>query len=564
MATLLKSLVKDNIKYREQCLQGAQNTKGLLKLSNINYDFNNNVHITDSSIVLPKNHKLINKYYTNFKNYKNAQEDYNTFISSKFPLIQEILVTVDSIVLCGGSALWTHCAQYTQIPNPENFNLFLYNKDSKKNSIQENIKNQNIKILKILRILNSNGIQYDMEFVKGCITIDANLFKIKIILKNYSSISEILHNFELPCCAIAYDGINTYLTKLCAWSLINKLNVIIPEYITDTYENELKKYFDRGYGIVFPFLEISKDCKYNMHISLSNLEIKINYITDNIIIGEIELPTLDILNPSIELESLNMSYIIDIQKNIYEENFKQIIKKKDNFQYIIKNANMIQNASSLTDHYIYDLIPKNIYIAWLHKYIKENIINGDFFINESFINMIFGNYNDIIDIGKTNVELKKLLKRAKKSNYKGNIYILNNLFSQIILQESQKYESIYKLKIDWNLYMPNIFYPCYSYKNWYGNYFNNKIKYTKQSIHCIKNILKIHTDEENNKSDIICSICLEQINYLTPNTIKLTCGHLFHEINMECCRGINLWLEKNNSCPECRRVSPKKIKKIIF
>jgi hypothetical protein len=53
---------------------------------------------------------------------------------------------------------------------------------------------------------------------------------------------------------MAYDGINTYLTKLCAWSLINKLNVIIPEYITDTYENELKKYFDRGYGIVFPFL----------------------------------------------------------------------------------------------------------------------------------------------------------------------------------------------------------------------------------------------------------------------------------------------------------------------
>jgi hypothetical protein len=126
----------------------------------------------------------------------------------------------------------------------------------------------------------------------------------------------------LPSRAIAYDGITTYLTKLSAWSLVTKLNVIIPSYIEDVYETALIKYFNRGYGIVFPYLKFE-----NNSLDISNLHLKWDYINDDIAIGTIQLTSLNSLSAiftnDASLNTINSGYAINIDRktNIIENNY---------------------------------------------------------------------------------------------------------------------------------------------------------------------------------------------------------------------------------------------------
>jgi len=332
------------------------------------------------------------------------------------------------------------------------------------------------------------------------------------------------------------------------------------EHIDDQYEIILRKYFNRGYGIVFPFLNISNKCD---ELFLLNLHIKIYYINDNIIIGDINLKPLNLLNPTL-FGNINNNYVL--KKNLLnknQENYKQLIQKNDNFQYSIYNAHCSLNLNKLTQPKISDIINIDIYINWLYEHIQQNIIlnsyDDKYTINKTFIEIIFGpNYMDIIDINQLGIELNELIKRLNIyysiDNQFNKLYILNDIINKIILHETKKYECINNMLINWSIDIAkNAHYQTYN--KWYNNNFNNKIKYSKHSLNTIKENIKNHID---NITDInICSICLEKMHYLTPNIVKLTCGHICHEYHSAECRGINLWLEKNNSCPECRKTDPK-------
>jgi hypothetical protein len=198
----------------------AGEMKKIIKLNNVNYEFNTNLKIAKSSILLPKNHKLIIAAMDSNTVSNSAASDsaasnsnvassairassaasaantnkqlqYNKFVDANIPHIKEMLMTIDNIILCGSGALYPYNTQIT----PNSFNLFLYNADAV--SIREMVKIQNIKIIKVLEILNKYGYKYNICIVKGCfkITTSQNII-IKIILKNYKSISEILHSFD--------------------------------------------------------------------------------------------------------------------------------------------------------------------------------------------------------------------------------------------------------------------------------------------------------------------------------------------------------------------------------
>ena len=82
-------------------------------------------------------------------------------------------------------------------------------------------------------------------------------------------------------------------------------------------------------------------------------------------------------------------------------------------------------------------------------------------------------------------------------------------------------------------------------------------------LRILKRNIKLYIDNLN-KNAHICSLCLNKIHHLSPNVIKLKCGHLYHESSDPDtdCRGIDIWLQKNNSCPECRDVDPKEKKRV--
>lgn len=58
-----------------------------------------------------------------------------------------------------------------------------------------------------------------------------------------------------------------------------------------------------------------------------------------------------------------------------------------------------------------------------------------------------------------------------------------------------------------------------------------------------KEVCQEHNDIILIQTDI-CNVCLDKIN----ENIYMECGHSFHK---EC---INVWLEKNNNCPICRKI----------
>lgn len=601
----------------------AGEMKKLIKLNNVNYEFNINLKIAKSSILLPKNHKLIitanstntannsnvssaissasasvssiasasvssAANATNAANTSNAisraasratnaassaiankQLQYNKFVDANIPHIKEMLMTIDNIILCGSGALYPYNSQIV----PNSFNLFLYNADAV--SIREMVKIQNIKIIKILEILNKYGYKYNICIVKGCfkITTSQNII-IKIILKNYKSISEILHSFDLPSRAIAYDGITTYLTKLSAWSLVTKLNVIIPSYIEDVYETALIKYFNRGYGIVFPYLKFE-----NNSLDIANLHLKWDYINDDLAIGTIQLTSLNSLSAiftnDASLNTINSGYVINIDRktNIIENNYYQILYKNDQFQHIIYSAELLTPAR-IVDFKICNLLQSNDYIKWLYGYIHTNLIIKNcnkYSINEEFLKIIFGNNYELLPLINTQIkELNKRISFLNASKMEGKIFILKDLIESIIANEGKKIESINNLKIDWNIYVNRYIKSNLTYEEWYGlSNFRYLSKYATNDLNSLQNHINTYINELNTNA-AVCALCLHNIHHLSPNTIRLKCGHLFHERTSNgCyeCGGIDIWLEKNNSCPECRNLDPKErpnINQLIF
>ncbi len=83
-------------------------------------------------------------------------------------------------------------------------------------------------------------------------------FPIQIILRLYSSPSEVLHGFDLGSSMIGLWDSKIYTTLLGSFSLVNRCNIINLPRRSTTYEIRLVKYFNRGFDIIFPKLDIRK------------------------------------------------------------------------------------------------------------------------------------------------------------------------------------------------------------------------------------------------------------------------------------------------------------------
>lgn len=81
--------------------------------------------------------------------------------------------------------------------------------------------------------------------------------KYQIILRCYTSISEILHGFDLPSCAVGFDGDKIRMTEMAVFAFQTGFNVLDLTRRSTSYEYRLRKYFNRGFGIIFPGLKLA-------------------------------------------------------------------------------------------------------------------------------------------------------------------------------------------------------------------------------------------------------------------------------------------------------------------
>lgn len=95
---------------------------------------------------------------------------------------------------------------------------------------------------------------------KGCVvTVWAGALKssIQIVLCNYGSLEEVVRQVDLSVCGASFDGSSVWVTEGGKWSLENMaIRVETEEFFPSSAR--LKKYFDKGFDIVLPGLDVAK------------------------------------------------------------------------------------------------------------------------------------------------------------------------------------------------------------------------------------------------------------------------------------------------------------------
>lgn len=95
---------------------------------------------------------------------------------------------------------------------------------------------------------------------------------VQIILRLYSSPSEVLHGFDLGSCMVGIWKGKVYTTRLGKFSFENRCNILNLPRRSTTYEKRLFKYMDRGFDIILSDLDTSKIVKENcFKVGLPNM-----------------------------------------------------------------------------------------------------------------------------------------------------------------------------------------------------------------------------------------------------------------------------------------------------
>lgn len=167
--------------------------------------------------------------------------------------ILESHILNSDILLAGGAVARTLCnnSQFSDL------DLFFYGSHWTTENALEKIK----EIEDIIRqsfphkfSISANANVYNIQ-----IHVETHLvLKIQFILRIYNNKSEILHGFDLPSSAVAYDGNQIYFTQLASMCYLLGINPYIPERKSPSYASRLNKYSRMGFNITIPHLDLAQ------------------------------------------------------------------------------------------------------------------------------------------------------------------------------------------------------------------------------------------------------------------------------------------------------------------
>ena len=113
--------------------------------------------------------------------------------------------------------------------------------------------------------------------------------KIQIILTINEDISKIFSDFDLDSSRVAFNGKHVYFDQSSFLSFKYMINVVDENKYTDTFDHRLKKYFDLGFSVVVPDLNMDKIKNYNS-IKLGNCKFNgLNISGDKIYVDNMEV-----------------------------------------------------------------------------------------------------------------------------------------------------------------------------------------------------------------------------------------------------------------------------------
>ena len=128
-----------------------------------------------------------------------------------------------------------------------------YEKNKYIENMLKNEKNKN-KTKKDIKVTDDD---LHMEFVRTKNTLTLN-GKYQVIFRIYTSVSEILHGFDLGSSAIGFNGYEVRFTSLGLFAYEYLCNIVDTTRRSTSYEHRLLKYLDRGFEIICPDMDINK------------------------------------------------------------------------------------------------------------------------------------------------------------------------------------------------------------------------------------------------------------------------------------------------------------------
>lgn len=491
-----------------------------------------------------------------------SQEEFSSILFDKYPFMVELFSSVKGIVLAGGAIEWVF-SKKTSLP--KDFDFFLYSDLNNINTTTTSTLNKSQacqdfqweQLITAVNVVFKYYKKYNISqtFTKGLLTLEINSYpkkiQIQFILRDYNSHSQILHGFDLSSCACSFDGTTTHFTPLGAWSYHNKLNIVWPAYRSPSYEHRLIKYWNKGFGLVFPHM-----AQFTLGMmDLSYLMLNIIYCSGNFAYGNIFLEDnkkqSDYSNDQIqfksihELHELNTLQIIQ-NSNIYKVSGRYYPGHPSTESTInFKTLRSCVNITQLVPIVKFKQIIEQILYKSIH--IKNRKIFIDFYILQNIFKF---DHNQIIKFIELATEYNKLLIDNPFQKYNLNY----NKFQPKITEFIEKYEISANTEINWwipfnqNIPFTGALNPIMEEPaDWYG----------KVPITSIDNripALNSNSNNYNHNNDILCSCCFVPIMHNDLNIIKLQCGHIFHYLEdiEHSCIGVKKWINAHNECPNCR------------
>ncbi len=141
--------------------------------------------------------------------------------------------------------------------------------------------NAESRVLDILEFLREYGI-LEVCVGENTITWTQQDYQVQLILKEYKSISHVLHGFDLGASCVACDGHSFHMTGLGKFAFEKGVNILSMSVRSITYEARILKYFKTGFSVALPYLDISK---VSPRMRLPHMEIHVDYCEGNALYG---------------------------------------------------------------------------------------------------------------------------------------------------------------------------------------------------------------------------------------------------------------------------------------
>jgi hypothetical protein len=183
-------------------------------------------------------------------------------------------------------------------------------------------------------------------FEDGDITGVRMTHRLQFILARYKGIEDVLENFDMYPCRVAFDGKTTYMTPKSALAYRYMINVVDESKFSDLYHHRLSKYFTYGFTIVMPELNM-KVVQRLSEIKMGKVKLKIQRVDGATVLIKHESNIEDQLKSIESLEKKNA----DKGKALYKSSlFCSLVSllryvKINNVHYIFNNEIIIPDEN---------------------------------------------------------------------------------------------------------------------------------------------------------------------------------------------------------------------------